>query len=193
MGPDGNLSGPTMHRSRVVLGMPREQANDAVLLRPALPADIPTILDLIRELAEFERNPESAVATPDLMYDALFGPKAVAYALMAEDGAETYGFALYFFNYSTWTGRRGLYLEDFYVRPSARGRGIGQMLFKRLANIALECGCGRMELSVLNWNANAIRFYERANGTPMSDWTHYRFGVEEITRIASSGNQRDGT
>ncbi|HEY8309151.1 MAG TPA: hypothetical protein VIG47_01280, partial [Gemmatimonadaceae bacterium] len=93
--------------------MPREQANDAVRLRPALPADIPGILDLIRELAEYERDPESAVATPDLVFDALFGPKAVAYALMAEDDAETYGFALYFFNFSTWTGRRGLYLEDF--------------------------------------------------------------------------------
>jgi GNAT superfamily N-acetyltransferase len=173
--------------------MPREHANDAVRIRPAVPADIPGILDLIRELAEYERDPESAVATPDLMFDALFGPKAVAYALMAEDDAESCGFALYFFNFSTWTGRRGLYLEDFYVRPSERGRGIGQMLFNRLANIALECGCGRLELSVLNWNVNAIRFYERAGGTPLNDWTHYRFGNEEIARIASHGEQPNAT
>jgi GNAT superfamily N-acetyltransferase len=156
-----------------------------VNLRPAVAADIPTILDLIRELAEFERDPESATATPDLMYDALFGPKAVAHAIMAEDDNDTLGFALYFFNFSTWTGRRGLYLEDFYVRPTARGRGIGRKLFARLASIARDCGCGRMELSVLNWNENAIRFYDREGGTPLDDWTHYRFGVDAMSRIAS--------
>jgi GNAT superfamily N-acetyltransferase len=159
-----------------------------VLLRPAVAADIPTILSLIRELAEFERAPDSATATPDLMYDALFGPKAVARAIMAEDAGETLGFALYFFNFSTWTGRRGLYLEDFYVRPAARGRGIGRKLFARLASIARESGCGRMELSVLNWNENAIRFYDRHGGTPLDDWTHYRFGVEEMSRIASGAD-----
>jgi GNAT superfamily N-acetyltransferase len=162
-----------------------------VRLRPAVPADIPKILDLIRELAEYERDPESAVATPDLMYDALFGPKAVAHAIMAEDDVETFGLALYFFNFSTWTGRRGLYLEDFYVRPSARGRGIGRLLFTRLASIAQEYGCGRMELSVLNWNVNAIRFYERYHGVAMDEWTHFRFGVDEIARIASQGDSPD--
>ncbi|HEY7898031.1 MAG TPA: GNAT family N-acetyltransferase [Gemmatimonadaceae bacterium] len=162
-----------------------------VRLRPAVVADIPTILDLIRELAEFERAPEFATATPDLMYDALFGPRAVAHAIMAEDAAETLGFALYFFNFSTWTGRRGLYLEDFYVRPSARGRGTGRMLFARLARIAQDTGCSRMELSVLDWNENAIRFYDRQGGTPLDDWKHYRFGVEAIARIAAQGDDRD--
>lgn len=163
----------------------------AVRLRPALPADIPKILDLIRELAEYERDPDSAVATPDLMHDALFGPKSVAHAIMAEDDIETFGFALYFFNFSTWTGRRGLYLEDFYVRPSARARGIGRQLFTRLARIAQECGCGRLELSVLNWNVNAIRFYERYNGVALNDWTHYRFGLDAIASIASQGDAPD--
>lgn len=162
-----------------------------VRLRPAIAADIPTILSLIRELAEFERAPDAATATPDLMYDALFGPKAVAHAIMAEDDAETFGFALYFFNFSTWTGRRGLYLEDFYVRPSARGRGIGRLLFARLAVIAQELGCSRLELSVLNWNENAIRFYDRQGGTPLDDWTHYRFGVNAISRIASQSDNQD--
>ena len=156
-----------------------------VHLRPATPADIPTILDLIRELADYERDPDAAVATPELMHDALFGPGAVAHVLMAEDEAETLGFALYFFNFSTWTGRPGLYLEDFYVRPSARSGGVGRRLFARLASIAQERGCGRMELSVLNWNVNAIRFYERQGGTALDDWTHYRYGTEEIARIAA--------
>lgn len=162
-----------------------------VHLHPAVPADIPTILDLIRELAEFERAPDSATATPDLMYDALFGPKAVAHAIMAEDDAGTLGFALYFFNFSTWTGRRGLYLEDFYVRPVARGRGVGRMLFARLAAIAQECGCARMDLSVLDWNENAIRFYDRQGGTPLDDWTHYRFGTDAMARIVSQGGNPD--
>jgi len=156
-------------------------------IRPAVAADIPTILKLIRELAEFEREPDSATATPDQMHDALFGPHAVAYAIMAESGAETVGFALYFFNFSTWTGRRGLYLEDFYVRPAARGTGVGRALFARLASIAQETGCRRMELAVLNWNENAIRFYDQQGGSPLDDWTHYRFGVGEIARIASHG------
>ena len=164
-----------------------------VRIRPALPADIPKILELIRELAEYERDPEAAIATPDLMYDALFGPRAVAHAMMAEDDAETFGFALYFFNFSTWTGRRGLYLEDFYVRPAARARGIGRQLFTRLASIAQECGCGRLELSVLNWNVNAIRFYERHGGVALDDWTHYRFGLDAISRIASPGDTPDAT
>jgi GNAT superfamily N-acetyltransferase len=156
-----------------------------VRLRPAVAADIPTILDLIRELADYERDPDAAVATAELMHDALFGADAVAHVLMAEDEAETLGFALYFFNFSTWTGRPGLYLEDFYVRPSARSRGIGRQLFARLASIAQERGCGRMELSVLNWNVNAIRFYERQGGIALDDWTHYRFGTNEIARIAA--------
>lgn len=164
---------------------------DDVQIRPAGAADIPTILDFIRELAEFERVPESATATADQMYDALFGPHAVAYAILAEDAAGPLGFALYFFNFSTWTGCRGLYLEDFYVRPSTRGRGVGRMLFARLASIARETGCRRMELSVLNWNENAIRFYELQGGSTLDDWIHYRFGVEDIARIAS-GSSRGG-
>ena len=159
-----------------------------VQIRTATAADIPTILDLIRELAEFERDPDSAMATPDLMYDALFGPKAVAHAIMAEKDGDAAGFALYFFNFSTWTGRRGLYLEDFYVRPAVRGFGVGRALFARLAAIARECGCGRLDLSVLKWNENAIRFYEREGGVPLDDWVQYRFGTDTIARIASSAD-----
>jgi GNAT superfamily N-acetyltransferase len=156
-----------------------------VQIRPAAATDIPTILELIRELAEFERDSESAKATPDLMYEGLFSPAAVAHAIIAEDDTGVVGFALYFFNFSTWTGRRGLYLEDFYVRPGARGSGVGWQLFARLAVIARDCGCGRMDLSVLKWNKDAIKFYDRQGGVPLDEWTQYRFTSDAIDRLAS--------
>jgi GNAT superfamily N-acetyltransferase len=153
-------------------------------IRAATPHDIASILGLIRELAEYEKDPDAAVATPELLYDALFADGHVAYALIAEDESGVLGMALYFFNFSTWTGRPGLYLEDFYVRPHARGRGIGEALFIQLARIARERECGRMELSVLDWNVNAIRLYERLGGVPMNGWTVYRFTPDVIERIA---------
>lgn len=155
----------------------------AVALRDATPDDVPTILSLVRELAEYERDPEAAVATPELLYDAMFGPRAVASAVMAEEDGEAVGFALYFFNFSTWTGRPGLYLEDFYVRPSARGRGVGTRLFRRLAEIARDRGCGRMELSVLTWNLEPMRLYERLGGQRLVNWTTYRFDASTIARL----------
>lgn len=148
--------------------------------------DVPVILSLVHELAEYERDPESAMATPELMLAALFGERAVAAAVMAEVDGDAVGFALYFFNFSTWTGRPGLYLEDLYVRPSMRGRGIGRSLFTRLAQVAVERGCGRLELSVLDWNVDAIGFYQKLGGVPLNDWTVYRFAPDAIARIASS-------
>jgi GNAT superfamily N-acetyltransferase len=158
----------------------------AVALRDATPDDIPTILALVRELAEYERDPDAAVATPELLYEAMFGPRAVAHAVMAEEDGEAVGFALYFFNFSTWTGRPGLYLEDFYVRPSARGRGVGTRLFRRLAEIAEERGCGRMELSVLTWNLEPMRLYERLGGQRLVNWTTYRFDASTIAKLAGA-------
>ena len=155
----------------------------AVALRDATPDDIPTILALVRELAEYERDPDAAVATPELLYASMFGPHAVAHAIMAEEDGEAIGFALYFFNFSTWTGRPGLYLEDFYVRPSARGRGVGTRLFRRLAEIAQERGCGRMELSVLTWNLEPMRLYERLGGQRLVNWTTYRFDTNAIAKL----------
>lgn len=160
------------------------EAAGTVTLRDATADDIPTILALVRELAEYERDPEAAVATPELLYAAMFGPGAVARAVMAEERGEPLGFALYFFNFSTWTGRPGLYLEDFYVRPFARGRGIGTKLFRQLARIARDRGCGRMELSVLTWNLEPMRLYERLGGQRLSNWTTYRFDASTIARLA---------
>lgn len=162
-----------------------DTTNDSITLRDATPDDIPTILALVRELAEYERDPDAAVATPALLHASLFGPDRVAYAVMAEDAGEAVGFALYFFNFSTWTGRPGLYLEDFYVRPSARGRGIGTRLFRYLARVAHARGCGRMELSVLDWNTEPQRLYQRLGGRPLDDWTTYRFDTDAIARLAA--------
>lgn len=160
------------------------EAMGAVTLRAATADDIPTILALVRELAEYERDPDAAVATPELLHAAMFAPGAVAHAVLAEERGEPLGFALYFFNFSTWTGRPGLYLEDFYVRPFARGRGIGTRLFRHLARIARDRGCGRMELAVLTWNLEPMRLYERLGGQRLSDWATYRFDASTIARLA---------
>lgn len=159
---------------------------DDVVLRPATESDIPTIVGLVRELAEYERDPDAAVATPELMWESLFGDGAVAYAVMADVDGVSVGFALYFFNFSTWTGRPGLYLEDLYVQPSMRGRGIGRELFRYLARVAMARRCGRFELSVLDWNVDAIGFYEKLGGVAMDGWTVYRFAPDAIAAIAEA-------
>lgn len=163
-----------------------------VTLRTAAEEDIPAIIALVRELAEYERDPHAVVAIPELMRQALFGDGAVAHAVMADVSGTSVGFALYFFNFSTWTGRPGLYLEDLYVQPSMRGRGIGRELFRYLARVALERRCGRLELSVLDWNVDAIGFYEKLGGVAMNDWTVYRFAPEAIASIAA-GTDAAGT
>jgi GNAT superfamily N-acetyltransferase len=129
-----------------------------------------------------DRASTTGVALRDATPDDI--PTILAHAVMAEDGDEPLGFALYFFNFSTWTGRPGLYLEDFYVRPFARGRGIGTRLFRHLARIARERGCGRMELSVLTWNLEPMRLYERLGGQRLSNWTTYRFDESTIAKLA---------
>lgn len=160
----------------------------AEVIRPATPADIPLILSLIRELAEYERAPDQARATPEQMRRHLFGAGEAeprVHCLIAESEGKPAGFALYFFNFSSWTGRPGLYLEDLFVRPSLRGRGTGNALLRRLAGIALERGCARMEWSVINWNEPAIRFYKRLGAEPMSAWTVHRMNEDVIRRVAA--------
>lgn len=153
-------------------------------IRPATVADVPLILDFIRELAEYERMSPDVVATEDGLRDALFGVQPAAEVILAEAGAEPVGFALYFHNFSTFAGRRGLYLEDLFVRPPWRGRGVGLALLRRLAAIATERGCCRLEWVVLDWNAPAIGFYERLGATPMSDWTVFRLQGDALRRLA---------
>lgn len=154
------------------------------MIRDATPADVPVILRFVRELAEYEREPDAVVATEAMLADALFGPAPAAEALIAEQAGGPVGFALYFHNFSTWTGRRGLYLEDLYVTPSARGTGVGKALLARCAARALERGCARFEWAVLDWNAPAIAFYDSVGAESMDEWTVRRLSGDALARLA---------
>lgn len=149
-------------------------------LRPAAPADLPAIVGLIRELAEFEHLAHLVVVTPESLHPQLFGPKPAAEAVVAEVGAQVVGFALFFTNFSTFLGRPGLYLEDLYVQPAHRGTGLGRALLQHLGALAVARGCGRFEWSVLDWNENAIRFYEKMGATVMPDWRICRVTGEAL-------------
>lgn len=174
------------------------------MIRFATPADVPVILRFIRELADYEREADKVVATEALLHEALFStPPAsgaqqrnnlmgpAAEALIAErdgdDGVEPIGMALFFHNFSTWTGWRGLYLEDLYVTPEARGTGAGTALLKRLAVIAKERGCSRFEWSVLTWNTPAIEFYRSLGAVSMEDWRINRVTGDALDRLAENG------
>jgi GNAT superfamily N-acetyltransferase len=146
----------------------------AMTLRPARPDDAALLVAMIRELAVFEKLEHLMVATPESIAAHLFGPRPAAEVVLAEveapEGLLTAGFALFFHNFSTFLGRPGLYLEDLYVRPQHRGRGIGKALLQHLGALAVERGCGRFEWSVLDWNVDAIGFYERMGATLLADW-----------------------
>ena len=156
-------------------------------IREATPADVPEILAMIHELADYEKAPHEVVATPGLLREALFGEDPAVYALMAEDDetGAVVGFALWFRNFSTWLGRHGVYLEDLYVRPSHRGHGYGKALLQELARIAVERGYGRFEWWVLDWNTPAIDFYRSIDAVPMDEWTVYRVTGEPLRRLAA--------
>ncbi len=155
-------------------------------IRPATPADIPQILAFIRELADYEKEPQSAVATHDNLLRDGFGPEKRFRCLMAEYADEPAGFALFFYNYSTWRGHAGIYLEDLFVRPQYRGKGIGKALFTEVARIAVAEGCPRFEWAVLDWNTPAIDFYTAAGATPMSEWTTMRLSGDALRQLGNS-------
>jgi len=152
---------------------------------PATVKDAPLVLRLVRELAEYERSPGEVAATEEGIREALSGPNPAAEALIAYAGEEAAGFALFFLNFSTWSGRRGLYLEDLFVKPEYRGQGLGRILLGRLAQIARERRCARMEWAVLDWNKNAIGFYEKLGAQAQSAWTVFRLSGEALERLAS--------
>lgn len=155
-------------------------------IRPATPDDVPTVLALIRELAEYEQLAHAVVATEADLQAALFGDGHVAHAVLARDTqGDIAGFALYFFNFSTFVGKTGLYLEDLFVCPAFRRRGLGRTLLAHLAHIALERGCGRMEWSVLDWNAQAIAVYRAIGAEPMDEWTVQRLSGDALRRLAA--------
>jgi GNAT superfamily N-acetyltransferase len=156
-------------------------------IRAATEADVPLILSLIRELAEYERLSHEVVATEEALRDSLFGERPLAEVLLAFVGEEPIGFALFFHNFSTFLGRPGIYLEDLYVRPEYRGAGVGRALLAHLARLAKERGCRRLEWSVLDWNEPAIGFYKRIGASPVSGWTVYRLTGETLDRLATGG------
>ena len=153
-------------------------------IRSAVEADVPLVLRFIRELAEYERLLHEVVATEERLRDTLFGARPAAEVVIAEEDGEPVGFALFFHNYSTFLAQPGLYLEDLYVRPEARGRGAGRALLAHLARLARERGCGRLEWWVLDWNDSAIRFYRSLGARPMDDWTVFRLAGDELARLA---------
>ncbi len=153
-------------------------------LRPATPADIPIVQQLIEELADYEKLRHECRVGGDLLEKALFGERPYAEVIIAERDGHVAGFALFFHNFSTFLARPGLYLEDLFVRPAYRGDGIGRALLVRLAQLAVERGCGRLEWSVLNWNQDAIRFYERLGARAQDEWTVYRVTGDTLTHLA---------
>jgi len=155
-------------------------------IRDASVADIPIILQLIRDLATYERAPNDVVATEEGLHEVLFGTEPSAKVVIAFENTEPVGFAVYFFNFSTWLGRPGLYLEDLFVKPEMRGRGYGRALLVHLAKIARDHNCGRMEWAVLTWNEPAIEFYKKLGAVSLDDWRVFRLTSDGIGHLAES-------
>ena len=158
----------------------------AITIAPAAEADVPLILAFIRGLAEYEKLAHACVATEADLRRTLFGPRPYAEVLIARLGGEPAGFALFFHNYSTFLGKPGIYLEDLFVRPAHRGRGVGKALLAELARLARDRGCGRVEWSVLDWNEPSIAFYKSLGAVPMDEWTTFRLSEDAIARLADA-------
>ena len=155
-------------------------------IRQAVEADIPLVLRFIKELAEYEKLAYNVEADENVLRESMFGESANTKALLAFYEGEPVGFAIYFYNFSSFVGRMGLYLEDLYVDPGVRGKGFGKALFKKLAQIAVENNCGRMEWVVLDWNEPAIEFYVQLGAEALGDWTTFRLNEKEIVTLAAS-------
>ncbi len=155
-----------------------------LVIRNAVPDDSAVILQFIRELAIYEKAEHEVLATVDTIKSSIFGPNSSTYAVMCEKLGEPIGFAVYFYNYSTWLAKNGLYLEDLYVTPAARGTGAGKALLKHLARIAVDKKCGRFEWSVLDWNTPAIQFYESLSAKPQPEWIGYRLTGQALLDLA---------
>ncbi len=160
--------------------------SDDITLRPASRADVPVVLQLIRDLAHYERLEHEVCASEADLAQALFGDRRYAEVLLACAGGTPVGFALFFHNFSTFKGRPGIYLEDLYVRPEARGRGIGKRLLARLARIAVERRCARLEWAVLDWNEPSIGFYRRLGAVAMDEWTIFRLTGAALEQLATA-------
>ena len=162
-----------------------------IAIRPAEPADVPLLLTFVRELATYEKLLHEVVATDADMHAALFGERPVIETLIASLDGQPVGYALFFPTFSTFLGKPGLYLEDLYVRPAARGIGVGRKLLEHLARITVERGWGRLEWSVLDWNEPSIAFYRKMGAKPMDEWTVFRLAGEKLHSLAS-GDRKTG-
>jgi GNAT superfamily N-acetyltransferase len=156
-----------------------------ITIRPATERDVALILELIRGLAEYERLAQEVTATEDTLRRSLFGPSPGGEVVIAEAGGEPVGFALFFHNFSTFVGKRGIYLEDLFVKPAWRGQGVGRKLLVHLAQLAVQRDCGRLEWAVLDWNEPAIRFYRSLGAQPMHDWTVFRLAGDILHQLAA--------
>ena len=161
-----------------------KQRNIMVKIREAERKDCPIILQFIKELAEYEKEPDAVEATIEILEESIFEKQQAKVVLLEEDG-QSVGFALYFFNFSTWRGKAGLYLEDLFVRSQYRGKGYGKMLLSYLANQAVEQGCPRFEWIVLDWNKPSIDFYKAMGAKPLDEWTVFRLENEKLKDLAN--------
>jgi GNAT superfamily N-acetyltransferase len=168
---------------------PGAEAKDGLRLRDAKPDDLATIDGLVRALARYERLEHEAVATTEQFREALFGPAPKVFALICEWQGQPVGLCIWFYNFSTFLGRHGIYIEDIYVEPEFRGRGIGREVFRHLARRALAEGCGRIEWQVLNWNEPAISFYEGIGAIARSDWHTRRIAGEALEALAQDAQK----
>ena len=162
-----------------------DAVNENYIIRSAEREDVPEIFILIKELANYERLLDEVVATEELLEETLFGENSNVEILLAYDENQVLGFALYFYTYSTFLGRPGIYLEDLFVREFARGKGIGEALLRRIARRALEMGGGRLEWSVLDWNEPAISFYKKMGAIPLNEWTTFRVTGEKLKKLTA--------
>lgn len=162
---------------------------DGVVVRYATPADVPALVELVYDLAEYEKARHECGLTAEQLHTALFGTTPAVYAHVATLGDEILGCAIWFLNFSTWDGVHGIYLEDIYVAPSARGTGVGKALLATLAQEAVACGYTRMSWSVLTWNTPSIGFYESVGADAQNEWVGYRLTGEALTRLATTGTQ----
>jgi GNAT superfamily N-acetyltransferase len=154
------------------------------VIRPAAPSDVPTLIELIHQLAEFERSPDSVHIGAQQLRAALFGPSPTVFAHVAEDGGAVVGMAIWFLTFSTWTGVHGIHLEDLYVRPEARGKRFGRALLAELAAIAARSGHQRVEWNVLDWNEQALGFYRSLGAEPLDEWIGYRLSGAALSDLA---------
>ena len=164
-----------------------------VEIRPARIGDVALMLRFIRELAAYERAEQEVVATETSLSASLFGDRARAHAVICRVAGVDAGFAVYFFNYSTWQGRQGLYLEDLYVSPAYRNAGAGKAMLQHLARTAVKQGCGRFEWSVLDWNEPAIAFYRSIGAVAMDEWVRYRLAGEALLKFADGNGSATAT